>query len=150
MSTTKYWGVQQVCEVFLELLHNRSLLYCISIAKFEGKDSDHEVIAHVANREAFPNGGHIFDQLSDIMEHGIIVGNRHLQVRLFECHDLACSYALVSRGAPSALGANFCPWCMARKPDSIHVTIHVCIHEDDTLTSIGMWWHMRTSLIQVH
>jgi len=66
--------------VFLELLHDRGLLYYISIAKYEGKDFDGEVIAHVGNRQAFPEGGHIFDQLFDIMRDGIVLDGRHLQV----------------------------------------------------------------------
>ena len=71
--------VYQVCEVCLEFFHNRELLSCISIAKFEGKDLDKEVIVHIANREAYPNGGHILDQLRDLMQLGITIDNRHLQ-----------------------------------------------------------------------
>ena len=71
--------VCQVCEVCLELLHDRGLLSCISIAKFEGKDSDKEVLVHIANREAYPNGGHILDQLCDLMQLGITIDNRHMQ-----------------------------------------------------------------------
>jgi len=51
----------------LELLHDRGLLSCISIAKFEEKDSDKKIIVHIANRKAYPNGGHILDQLRDLM-----------------------------------------------------------------------------------
>ena len=36
-----------ICEVFLELLHDRGLLYCVSIAKFEGKDKDGEILAYI-------------------------------------------------------------------------------------------------------
>lgn len=56
---TDEFYVCHVCEVCLELLHDRGLLSCISIAKFKGKDSDKEIIVHIANREAYPNGGHI-------------------------------------------------------------------------------------------
>ena len=141
--------VYQVCEVCLELLHDRGLLSCISIAKFEGKDSDKEVIIHIVNREAYPNGGHILDQLRDLKQLGISIDNRHLQFRFFECHDLACSYDLVTRGAALAIGNNFCPWCYSIKPTSTNVAVHIDINALDTLSSIGATYYMRESLLRV-
>lgn len=44
---------------FLELLHDKGLMYCVSLANLKGKDSEVEIFAHVANREAFLEGGHI-------------------------------------------------------------------------------------------
>lgn len=74
--------------MFLELPHDRGLLYCVSIAKFEGIDYELEVLAHVANVQAFPNGGHVFDQLRLLMSGGLHFGGRTLQFMLLECHDL--------------------------------------------------------------
>ena len=115
---------------------------CISIAKFEGKDSAKEVIVHIANREAYPNGGHILVQLRDLMQLGISIDNRHLQFQLFECHDLACSYGLVTKGAALAIGNNFCPWCYSTKPTSTNVAVYIDINALDTLSSIGGTYYM--------
>ena len=122
---------------------------CISIAKFERKYSDKEFIVHIANREAYPNGGHIFDQLRDLMQLGIIIDNRHLQFQLFECHDLACSYGLVTNGVISAIDNNFCPWCFFTKPTSTNVAVDIDINVLDTLSSIRATYSMRESLLRV-
>lgn len=137
----------QVCEVCLERLHDRGLLNCISIAKFEGKDSHKEVIVFIANRKAYPNGGHILDQLCDLMQLGITIDNRHLQFWLFECHDLACSYGLVTRGVASMIGFNFSPWCFSTKFTSTNVAIHIDINALDILSSIGATYYMRIHLL---
>ena len=82
-----------MCEIFFELLHDCGLLSCISIAKYEGKDTKKEVLVHIGNEEAFPCGGHILDQLNDLMANDITMDDRLLNFRLLECHDLACSYS---------------------------------------------------------
>jgi hypothetical protein len=85
-----------VCKIFFEILHNQGLLSCISIAKYKNKDTEKEVLVHIKNQEAFPRGGHIFDQLKDLMANGIIVNDCHLNFTLLDCHDLAFSYSLVT------------------------------------------------------
>ena len=134
----------------MELLHDRGLLFCISLAKFEGKDSESEILAHVANQEAFPSGGHIFNQLQVLMNESLKMGmDRTLQFHLFECHDLAATYSLVTRGSASALGHQFCPWCKTTKPESASVTATVDVTEFDNLSSIGRRWSMSENIIKV-
>lgn len=99
----------KVCEVSLEFLHDMGLRYCVSIAKWEEKNSEKEVVAHVANGVAFPNGGHIFNQLRVLMENGMCVGGMTLHFRFLECHDLIASYTLVTKGDVGALHNNFYP-----------------------------------------
>lgn len=73
------------------------LLYYISIARLEMmKDYELEVVVHVANGEAFLEGGHIFNQLGMLMKDIMHVGERKVQFRLFESHNLAASYANVT------------------------------------------------------
>jgi len=83
------------------------------------------------------------------MHDGIHVGDRHLAVRLLECHDLACTYNIVTRGDASAIGTGFCAWCLTKKPDSAQVTKRIPLREGDTIGSIGLQWHMSDSLIRV-
>jgi len=122
----------------LELLHDRGLLSCISIAKFEGKDTDSELMAHIGNTQAFRTGGHLLDRLRAFMHNGISIGDRRLSVRLLECHDMACAYSVVTRGAASALGTNFCAWCLTTKPNLAQVTTRIPLHAVDTIQSIGL------------
>lgn len=37
------------CKVIPKFLHDRGFLYYMSLAKFKGKDSNAEVLAHIAN-----------------------------------------------------------------------------------------------------
>ena len=134
----------QVCKLCLELLHDRGLLSCISIAKYEGKDSQSEVLVYIGNWYAFLLGGHILDQLKDLMDRGIIVDGRHLQFKLFECHDLACSYSFVTRGEASAIGISVWPWCMATKPTSANVTSQTTCATNDTISSISKRYARET------
>jgi hypothetical protein len=41
------------------------------------------------------------------MEDGVQVDNRHLDVQLFECHDLTCAHALVTRRNTHKINFNF-------------------------------------------
>jgi hypothetical protein len=132
-----------VCEIFLELLHNQGLLSCISIAKYEGKDTEKELLVHIGNEEACPRGGHILDQLKDLMANGITVDDRHLNFRLLKCHDLACSYSLVIRGEASTIGKNFCPWYTATKPHSTNLASRIPLTTTDTISSLGRKYYMR-------
>lgn len=52
------------------MLHDKDLLYCISIAKFEGNDFELEVLAHVANGKVFLEGTHI-QSTGDAHEDGL-------------------------------------------------------------------------------
>jgi len=68
---------------------------CISIAKFEGKDTDSKIIGHINNAQAFSTRSHLSHRLRAFMHDGFQIGERTLSVRLFECHDLACTYNIV-------------------------------------------------------
>ena len=89
-------GEVKYVKICLELLHDRGLLSCISITKYEVEDSQSEVFVYTGNRDEFPLGGHILDQLKDLMDRSIVVDGRQLRFKLFECHNLACSYSLVT------------------------------------------------------
>jgi hypothetical protein len=128
------------------LLHDRGLLYCVSIAKFEGKDKDGEILAHIGNPMAFPNGGHLLEQVENLMEDGIQVDNCHLDVQVFECHDLACAYALVTRGLASPFKPNFCPWCFCYKKHSTQVVVEIGVDDTDTMSSISNQWRMLKTI----
>lgn len=90
--------------MFLELLHNKGVLYCVSLAKFGRKDYEKEVLAHIANGEAFPKRDHVFDQLHVLVESAFRIGDWSLQSRFFECHTLVATYALVTKGEATAIG----------------------------------------------
>lgn len=122
----------QVCEVFLELLPGQGLLYCISKAKFEGKDFEREIIAYIGNCKAWPARRHTLNQLKDLMESGLSFNGWHLNVCILECHDLACMYSIVTRGVASALGLKNCLWCSISKK-----TLSWCDYGDTTST----WWY---------
>lgn len=110
---------------------------------------DSEIMAHIGNVQAFPTGGHLLDRLRTLMHNGISVGTRDLLVRLLECHDLVCTYNVVTRGEASALDTGFCAWCMIRKPDSAQVAVRIPLHIGETNQSLGLKWHMSDSLIRV-
>lgn len=139
----------QVCEVFLELLHDHGLMYCISIAKFEGQDKDDQVLAHIGNFEAFPLGGHLLDQLASMMQNGLMIDDHNVQVKLFECHDLACNYSVVTRGAASALGNHICSWCKTTKSEASQVSEKYILETGDTIRSIMSKRYMSESLVRV-
>jgi hypothetical protein len=138
-----------VCEIFLELLHDQGLLSCISIAKYEGKDAEKEVLVHIGNEEAFPCGGHLLDQLKDLMANGTTVDDCHLNFRLLECHDLACSYSLVTCGETSTIGKNFYPWYTTTKPHSTNLASQIPFTTTDTISLLGRKYYMRQPLIRV-
>ena len=131
-----------MCKIFLELLHDHGLLSCISIAKYEGKDTEKEVLVHIGNEEAFPRGGHILDQFKDLMANGITVDDRHLNFRLLEFHDLACSYRLLTSSKASTIGKFFCPWCTAIKPHSTNLVSRIPLTTTDTISSLGRKHYM--------
>jgi len=62
---------------------------------------------------------------------------------------MACAYSVVTRGAASVLGTNFCTWCLTTKPNSAQVTTRIPLHAIDTIQSIGLQWHMSDALILV-
>jgi hypothetical protein len=139
----------QVREIFLELLHDRGIIYWISIAKFEGKDSDDQILAHIGNPEAFPHSGHLLHQLGRLISNGIDVHGRKLAVRMFECHILAWTYSVVSWGSTSAIGEKICPWYFTTKSQSKEVTTKYDVQEGDTICSLIMQWSMREYVLRV-
>lgn len=70
---------------FLELLHNKGFLCCVFLKILKCKDLEMEVLAHVANGEAFPKGGHVFYQLCGLM---------NSTLKIF-CCSLDCSRVMI-------------------------------------------------------
>jgi hypothetical protein len=83
------------------------------------------------------------------MANGITVDDHHLNYRLLKCHDLACSYSLVTRGEASTIGKSFCPWCIATKPHSINLASQISLTTTDTISLIGRKYYMQQSLIWI-
>jgi hypothetical protein len=104
---------------------------------------------HIGNEEAFPCGGHLLDQLKDLMANGTTVDDCHLNFRLLECHDLACSYSLVTCGETSTIGKNFYPWYTTTKPHSTNLASQIPFTTTDTISLLGRKYYMRQPLIRV-
>jgi hypothetical protein len=147
-SRVHYGKGGQVCEIFIELLADRGLLSCVSLAKFDGKDARLEVEAHVANRETWPDGGHLFDQLQQLMVHGLkLEDGRHIQIIILECHNLHCIYQLVCDGTVSATSNEFCPWYTITKDTCNIVTTIYTPKPEDTIISIANDHCMTTTIL---
>jgi hypothetical protein len=58
-------------------------------------------------------------------------------IQLFECHDLASAYRLVTRGLASAFKPNFCHWCFCYKQHSVQVLVQIYVDNIDTMSSIS-------------
>ena len=101
------------------------------------------MLVHIGNRDAFPLGGHILDQLKDLMDRSIMVDGRHLQFKLYDCHNLACSYSLVTRGKHKAIGKSFCPWYMATNNTSL-TTVAI----DDIISPISKRYSLQETLVR--
>ena len=138
-----------MCEVFLELIHDHGLLYCISLAKYEDKDKDSKILAHIANPMVFPQGNHLLDQIRIMIDGGIMVDDRRLKVVLFECHDLACAYTIVTMGTNSALKSSFCPWCNCTKKQSSQVVKEVAAKDGKSILSISLEHNISIALLKV-
>lgn len=93
--------------MFLELLYNRELLFCISIVKFEDKSSKNKVMDHVVNMDVFSSGGHIFHQLDTFMHNGLNIGGHLLPFYLMEYHELVATYVIVTGWAATVLRKQF-------------------------------------------
>lgn len=90
---------------FLELLHNKGFLCCVFLKFLKCKDLEMEVLAHVANGEAFPKGVHVF--LPIVWPNELHIKVFLLQFRLFSCHDLVATSALVTWGQVRVLDQHF-------------------------------------------
>ena len=102
---------------------------------------------HIGNQEAFRYGGHILDQLKDLMAKDIIVDDCHLNFRLLECHDLAYSNSLVTQGEALAIGKKIHTWCTATKPHSTNSALQVSLTTIDTISSIERKYFVQKLLI---
>ena len=81
---------------------------------------------------------HTFHQFKYLMDEGLLLEfDRTMRFGLFECHNLAATYSLVTHSATTTSEHQFCPWCTNSKLDLASVTAMVTIFESDTLESIA-------------
>lgn len=121
----------------------------MSLAKFKGKDSNIEVLVHIANWEAFLEGRHVFYQMCNSMDNGLHVEDCLLRFKVFACHDLAATYVLITRGQTEAFGQHFCPWCSATKGTSCDIAILTLVLDGDTIRTVARNSRMSEMLSKV-
>lgn len=83
----------------------------MSLAKFEGKDLEGKVLAHVAKGEAFPKGAMFFYHLWSLMDNGLHIDDNLLWLILVGCHNLVIKprwLHLVNNFALGALPQRLC------------------------------------------
>jgi len=136
-----------ICEVMLELLCNPSPLYCISVAKWEGKDQCwDEIFSHMAK---IIDSKNLLQQLIAICEDGLDIEGRHLNVTFIECHHMAYYRSIICNGKISALGEQFCPWCTIPQQTQCVVTMNHNVSKDDTIALLSSTYHMQPQLLVV-
>lgn len=81
---------------------------------------------------------------------GLQVRERHLQFRLFKCHDLVASSALDTRGHTRALGHGLYPWYTATKPTSCNISVVDYLKANDIVDAVATHWGMSKNLIWVN
>lgn len=130
---------------FMELLHDIGFLCQVLLAKFEGKDSEMEVLVHVANGEAFPKVGHIFDQMRSLVDTRLHFGDCFVAFRLIEWH-ICFGYMWACWGSCTII----LPFVFRHKGHPIYydTVITTLIGQEDTIASVmGNWGISKTLFI---
>jgi hypothetical protein len=103
----------KVTELMLEYLDMTGMRGIMSVAKFEGTDSVELITKHFVDSPTW--GKSIITQIAEVMVRGIEMSvpdgetERHLQVRMLECHDLVGWHAVMGTAGP--LSNHPCPFC---------------------------------------
>jgi hypothetical protein len=125
--------------IILQILN----VYCIITYKCQFR-----YVRYVLN--FYTTCSHIHNELRNVKVNGICMANHHLHFRLLKCHNLACSYTLITQGDASAIRTNFCPWCTTTKPYSTNVITQVFFTITNSISLIRRCYSMRESLIWIY
>lgn len=131
-------------KVSVELLHDKK---CVSLAKFEGKDYEMEVLAHVANEEAFHGG--IFYQLCSVMDTGLRIGDQNCNSNCLSAI-ISLPQVLWWQGAKLGLLVNTLLPLMVQHKGHVmwHCHLVPVVHED-TIQSVAKHWSMLKALFRI-